>query len=225
MKTTEEIQQTVSGQTVSGRSQSPSCPPGANGRVGDSARKQSPRAAIVLGIGIIFAGLLITITGGPQGRAPSYEQGATAGGICDLISAEISDLVRAWRETSVHITVEGDGERYYTLTYGRIVLMLRCPQYAVSLDEQREVQRKNRERALIELGEPNRPIVTTESYSDGREVAYGDAIDDNWTGWSHVAGVGLRAGREEVTHLHQEALEWFRQRLAAQHGSQRACFQ
>jgi hypothetical protein len=189
--------------------------------------------AILLGIGIIFAGLLITmitimvIAGGPQGRAPSYEQGATAEGICDLISAEISDLVRAWRETSVHITVEGDGERYYTLTYGRIVLMLRCPQYPVTLDEQREVQRKNRERALIELGKPYRPIAIAESYpcSDAREIAYGHAIDDNWTGWGHVAGVGLRAEREDITPLHQEALEWFRQRLAAQHGNQRACSQ
>jgi hypothetical protein len=219
MKTTEEIQQTVSAPSQSA--------PSANGRVGSSARKRSPRGAIVLGIGIIFAGLLITIiTGGPQGRAPSYAQGATAEGICDLISAEISDLVRAWEETSVHITVEGDGERYYTLTYGRIVLTLRCPQYAVTLDEQREVQRKNIERALIELGEPYVSVIA-EDYPcpDSRMVAYGDAIDDNWTGWGYGASVGLRAGREEITRLHQEALEWFRQRLAAQHGSPRACFQ
>jgi hypothetical protein len=68
--------------------------------------------------------------------------------------------------------------------------------------------------------------VIAEPYSpDTREIAYGHAIDDDWTGWSYAAAVGLRAEREDITRLHQEALEWFRQRLAAQHGSQRACFQ
>jgi len=231
MKTTEEIQQAFSGRRQS--------PPSTNGEVGNSARKRSS-GTVLLGLGIIFGVLLITITvisGCSQDTAQPYEQGATEGGICDLISAQISDLIRAYEGTSVHITVEGGGDSY-TLTSGRIVLVLRCLQSSLSLDEMTEVRENILDRAMIDLGEPSHPIAIASPYPQaGREepppglpypdgtwriVAFGFAIGDDWIPVSHYGSTGLTTEDERVviTSLHQEALEWFRQRLVSQHGSQ-----
>jgi hypothetical protein len=239
MKTTEEIQQAFSDQGQS--------PPGTNGRMGDSARKRTSRAALLVGFGIIFAGLLITATpiiGGLQDGAQPHEQGDNGGRICDLISAQIADLIRAWEGTSVHISVEGDGDGY-TLTSGRIVLILRSYQSGVSLDEIIEVQDNIRDRAVIELGEPPGPIVIALPCA-GTEplppvdlppglpqpervetpiVAYGFAICDDWVGIGHSASTvvdyaGGATAKTELTRIHHEALEWFRQQLVSQHGRQ-----
>lgn len=93
--------------------------------------------------------------------------------------------------------------------------------------------------AMIDLGDPSRPIARTTPGIGGQEppplppldlppgapepvpvdivVAFGDAIGDDWVGHGIIEVVRSQRG---VTRAHQDALEWFRQRLAAHHGSQ-----
>lgn len=195
---------------------------------------------VLLGLGIIVAGLLITVMvigGDLQVRAQPYEQGAIEKGICGLISAQISDLVRAWEGTSVPITVERDSDGY-TLRSGRIVLMLRCFQSGISPDEIIVVQEYILHRAITELGEPDGPIAKALPGEGGgafcerglpleryvmREVSFGHARGDDWVGNSYSRSVGAYEGwcvAECVASAHQGALEWFEQQLVSQHGSQ-----
>ncbi len=92
------------------------------------------------------------------------------------------------------------------------------------------------DRAMIELGEPPGPVaiaVTPDELDEpdpclpepepgaepaGRVVAFGFAIGDDWRSVGHS---GVAGSESAVTFIHQEALEWFRQRLlASHHGSQ-----
>ena len=103
-------------------------------------------------------------------------------------------------------------------------LMLRSFESPISPDEIIEVQDYIQDRALVELGDPPRPIaiaraIPRPSYPCSRIVAFGDAIGDDWARRGFSFGVG-RPNQECITRAHQDALEWFRQQLACPLGSQ-----
>jgi len=183
------------------------------------------RRPVVLGLGAISVVLLV-------GVVVAHQLGATPGRIDPSISAQIAHLVGEWEGTSAPISVTRGGDRY-TLTAGRIVLLLRSYRAGVSSEEIMAVQDKVEARARMELGEPSRPTVraipspATMVRSGGwlrparvyrsAIVAYGFAIGDDWLGVGHTVSAG--GAETELTGIHQEALEWFRQQLASQHGS------
>jgi len=189
---------------------------------------------VVVGLGAILVTLLVTVIAAHQ-----LGIGATRGKIDPAISAQITELVSEWEGTPTPISVEGGGDRY-TLTSGRIVLLLRSCQSGVSSDEQWEVQDMVEARARIELGEPSRPTLRsvslptmvrsggwlqTERVAEAPIVAYGFAICDDWVGIGHSASTvvdyaGGATAKTELTRIHHEALEWFRQQLVSQHGRQ-----
>jgi|GEM_PF-6466691 len=132
------------------------------------------------------------------------------GVISESVSEQVFYMQRSWGELGVVIAVE-ISEGGYTLTSGLVSLLLRSYQAAISGDEIVEVQEGLLSRAIEILGEPPSPLaVASHSASSGKTVVYGAAFDHNWRALDHSATTG---SAQDVTNLHFEALEWFRQQL------------
>lgn len=164
---------------------------------------------------IVLLTIIKTVNVNMQIEAQSYTQNATQEGISTSISKQIYDLVRILEETSVKpIIIEKDTDSY-SLTSGRTVLILRSLQSGINKNEIAVVQEKVLNEAKVELGEPSHPIAIGVPWSDtGSMVAYGFAIHDDWVSVSYSK---IANNEDEVTGIHQEALEWFKQQLISRH--------